>query len=190
MEPDLDNEYGPCLPYQRTASDAELAVHPRSLQILNEETAPYLKSYMETSAGLLLPQVFHATTPILWIIDFHGMLRFAFEEVLDGNTGAVTHILPRNGPPMRPTDVRLGHPALLDPVDPPAIKSARIGGEIFFDPVPQSERQWVISNNSGRFGKRPHIRREHLANANRIFERHGIIFREFFVFTPQRGEPT
>lgn len=184
---DLDEEYGPCLPFERSASEAEMSVMPRSVQILDDTTAPSLKAYLESATDLRVPQVLHATTPLLWLIDVDGKLRFALEEVLSRDTGQVSYILPRNGPPMRETDVRLGHPALLEPVDPGQMKSARIGGEIFYDPVATSPNAWVLTNNSGRFGKRPHLTRQHLENAKAAFARFDIYLRAFFIYTPPRN---
>ncbi|MFF0948378.1 hypothetical protein ACFYE9_12095 [Rhizobium leguminosarum] len=179
----LDDEYGLCLKYQRTATPEELGAMPRSLQILNDVTAPALKTYLESAGTLTIPAVLHATTPILWLIDKDGNLRFALEEVLNRYTGAVTYILPRSGPKLGEMDVRLGHPALLEPVDDDE-KAARIGGELFYDPVPTSEHAWVLTNNSGRFGKRPHITRQHLNNVKGFFARFGIHMRTFFIYTP------
>lgn len=184
---DLDALYGSCLPYQRDASEAELGVMPRSLQILDAQSAPALKGYLESTGELLLPQVVHWTTPILWLIDKKGDIRFAMEEVVARDTGALTFVLPRNGPPLRETDVRLGHPALLEPVNAGETKSARIGGEIIYDPVRQSKDAWVLTNNSGRFGKRPHITRAHLENAKNAFMGFGISLRTFFIYTSERS---
>jgi hypothetical protein len=180
---ELDATYGECLPLQRSASEAEMSVMPRSLQILNEETAAGLKAYMESAHSLYLPRVMHATTPILWLVDDKGGIRFALEEVLARDTGSTTHILPRGGPPLRETDIRLGHPSLLDPVNPGATKSARIGGEIIYDPIPQSSDAWVLTNNSGRFGKRPHITRAHLDNVREAFKRFDISLRAYFIYS-------
>lgn len=183
---DLDALFGPCLPFERAATDAELGVSSRSLEILSRETAQALKLHLENADSLPLAQVIHSTAPILWLIDEAGQIRFAMEEVIERDTGALSYILPRSGPPLRDTEVRLGHPALLDPVRAGEKKSARIGGEIFFDPTPRSDISWVLTNNSGRFGKRPHIRREHLENANNAFKEYGISLREFFIYTPER----
>lgn len=178
---DLDKEYGPALRYQGTVTSAELSCTPMSLQKLSE-AAEALKSYIENAEQLLLTSVIHSTAPILWLIDAEGELRFAVEEVLDGVDGATTYILPRRGPPMRAGDVRLGHPALLEQGDE-ASKVARIGGEIRFDPKRNEDRHWVMTNNSGRFGKRAHTKPEHLENANGLFADVGISFRTFFIYS-------
>lgn len=183
---DFDVLYGPCLPFARDASEAEMGVNPRSLEFLNEETAPALIKHLENAESLLLSQVVHATMPILWLIDEAGQIRFAMEEVIARDTGYLSYILPRNGPPMRETDVRLGHPALLEPVNAGEAKSARIGGEIFYDPIRRSELSWVLTNNSGRFGKRPHIKREYLENAGKAFEALGVSLRTFFIYTKEK----
>ncbi|WP_158665244.1 hypothetical protein [Ensifer adhaerens] len=159
------------------------------MQLLNNTTALFLKNYMETTNGLRLPEVVHSTTPILWLVDKDGLIRFAMEEVVSNDTGALNYILPRNGPALRDNEVRLGHPALLDPVKPGDTKAARIGGEIIYDPSPNSNIPWVLTNASGRFGKRPHITRAHLENVKEVFAQFGIPLRAFFVHTPaRRGE--
>ncbi len=179
---DLDERFGECLPFQRDASEAELSAQPRSFQVLSEDTAPALKMLIDTAPMQPLSQVVYATSPILWLVDQAGNVRFAMEEVLNRDTGSLHFILPRNGPPLRPFEVRLGHPSLLEPGSPER-KVARIGGELFYDPF-KGRAPWVLSNNSGRYGKRPHIRREHLENVNEIFAGFGISLRTFFIYTP------
>jgi len=178
---DLDDLYGPCLPLQRGASEAELGVLSQSMDVIDDRTGAALKTYMDAAAILKFPRIFHRTTPILWLIDRDGNARIALEEVVNRDTGTLTYILPRNAPTMRQCDIRLGHPALLKPVNDGEQKSARIAGEIFYDPAENSELPWVISNNSGRFGKRPHLHRRHLTEANALFAKYGIMMREFFV---------
>ncbi|MBX4919989.1 hypothetical protein HJA76_09735 [Rhizobium bangladeshense] len=178
----LDEKFGQCLPFQRDASEAELAWQPRSLQVLSNETAPALKTLIDATVAQPLTQVVHATTPILWLVDREGNVRFAMEEVLNRETGSLNFVLPKNSPPLRETEVRLGHPALLDP-GIPETKMARIGGELNYDPF-EGKRPWVLTNNSGRYGKRPHITDEHLENVNDIFAGFGISLRTFFLYTP------
>jgi len=182
---DLDAQYGDCRRFARTASDAELSVMPRSLQLLDKNTAPSLKNYFDSAKELLLTQVIHQTTPILWLVDELGAVRFALEEVVNRDTGHLHYVLPRNGPSLRPNEIRLGHPALLDPVLSGQTKAARIAGEIIYDPVPQSPHPWVITNNSGRFGKRPHLSRAHLENVKNLFASYEIALRSFFIYTPE-----
>ncbi|QWY83089.1 hypothetical protein [Rhizobium phage RHph_X66] len=182
----LDERFGPCLPFQRQASAWELSTQPRSLQILSEETAPALKLLIDTAPSLPLVEVVHATAPILWLVDQQGNVRFSMEEVMNRDTGALHFILPRNGPPLRPTEERLGHPALLEPGNA-GTKMARIGGELFYDPF-RGRAPWVLSNASGRYGKRPHITSEHLENVNAIFAHFGISLRTFFIYTPEAKE--
>ncbi|MBZ5760299.1 hypothetical protein LAV84_07020 [Rhizobium sp. VS19-DR104.2] len=177
---DLDGLYAPCLPFHGSASEQELSVRHRSLVILDQVTAPVLKAYLESASTLGIIGVIHKATPLLWVIGEHGELRFALEEVVNINTGEVNFALPRNGPPLRVGEVRLGHPALLDPIPYPGKKAARIGGEIFYDPV-EGRADWVLSNNSGRFGKRPHINRGHLENVRSLFLKSGIEIRCHFV---------
>ncbi|WP_158775601.1 hypothetical protein [Rhizobium sp. H4] len=179
---DLDERYGECLQFQRDASPVELSAMPRSLQVLTEETAPALKSLIDAASSQPLAEVVYATSPILWLVDEAGNIRFAMEEVLNRETGNLHFILPRNGPPLRPFEARLGHPSLLEPGNPET-KVARIGGELFYAPI-RGRSPWVLSNNSGRYGKRPHIRREHLENVNEVFAGFGISLRTFFVYTP------
>lgn len=178
---ELSELYGPCLPLQRGASAVELGVLSQSMDILDDRTGTALKAYMDAASILKFPRILHKTTPILWLVGEDGCVRIALEEVVHRDTGTLTYILPRSAPTMRPCDIRLGHPALLSPVKDGEQKSARIGGEIFYDPVENGELPWVISNNSGRFGKRPHIGRKHLAAANALFANYGIMMREFFV---------
>nr|AOO94063.1 hypothetical protein [Rhizobium leguminosarum bv. trifolii] len=178
----LDERFGPCLPFQRQASAWELNTQPRSLQILSEETAPALKLLIDAAPRLPLVEVVHATAPILWLVDRDGNVRFSMEEVIDRDTRSLHFVLPRNGPPLRSTEERLGHPALLD-LGAAVTKAARIGGELIYDPF-RDRAPWVLSNSSGRYGKRPHITGEHLENVNAIFAEFGISLHTFFIYTP------
>ncbi|SCX31688.1 hypothetical protein [Agrobacterium rosae] len=182
---DFDERFGKCLPYERTASPAEEELTSKSMQTLSGVTAPALKNYLETAPTLTLTGVLHETTPILWLVDGDGQIRFALEEVVDLATQNLTYVLPRNGPSMRASEDRLGHPGLLDKPDDGSKKAARIGGEILYNPSRRSATlPWVITNNSGRFGKRPHINEGHLENVVSAFAEHHILLRSFFIYTP------
>ncbi|MDH6269169.1 hypothetical protein M2360_004595 [Rhizobium sp. SG_E_25_P2] len=177
---DLDERFGQCRPAARPVAEVEQHIQPRSLQRL-ADVAAVLKTYLECAGDLAIPAVFHETAPILWLVDEDGAIRIAMEEVVLRDTGALRYILPRNGPPMEAHHVRLGHPALLDPVEPGMVKEARIGGELFYDPVRYSPVSWVISNNSGRYGKREGITRSHINNVRDVFASYDIQVRPFFI---------
>ena len=180
---DLDELYGPCLTPAKNVAWIEQHHESQSLTILDSGTAPALKAYLESTQQMNLASVMHMTTPILWLMDEDGQIRFGLEEVFNVDSGKITFVLPRNSPPLRAGEARLGHPALLEP-GPTESKLARIGGEIIYDPDLGAEQSWVLTNNSGRYGKRPHIEERNLENVQKQFAEFGISLTRYFYYTP------
>lgn len=178
---DLDAKFGECRAPQRPVSNAELFYQPSSLQILSAANRSALVAYMESADTLKLPRVVHATAPVLWLVDIDGNVRFAMEEVIN-LAGDVIYVLPKNGPPMRPDENRIGHPGLLDPAISAEDKTARIGGEILYDPIDGFEPNWVLTNNSGRYGKSPETTVAQLEAASLLFAQFGVFLRTFFYY--------
>jgi hypothetical protein len=81
--PDLSAIFGELLepPY---FDDLERDVRPRSLQLLNDETAKWLKAFMEaTEKGLGVTRYVYCELPILWVVDSAGQILLSVEEVVE-----------------------------------------------------------------------------------------------------------
>lgn len=170
---DLDQLYGHSFVPEKDVSAAEKAFTPQSRDKLTEKSASLLRAHMETTtSGLLLSQVVHGCSPILWLMDRGGQIWFALEEVVSVDRGKTACAYPRSGLRFKlpDTHTRLGHPSLLD-----GDKTARIAGEIIFDPL-FGNHGWVISNSSGRYGIVKHRQRTHLDHVNREFSKFGLMF--------------
>lgn len=163
----LDELYGPNAPAQGRISEAEKLYRPQSLQALDEESAAFLRGYMDSVAGLRLPVIVHSHCVILWLVDQTGTVLFALEELVEEATGELVAVRPRGDWGNIPGTIKLGHPSLLDADD----KNARIGGEISFN---RTAGQWEITNRSGRYGTRSHQTPHHLQAATENFKLHGI----------------
>lgn len=171
----LDEEFGPSTPAGRDIGPHERNYRPQSAQRLGADTAPILKSYLDTAErGLGIPRIVHRTNNVLWIVDGGGDLWFAVEEVVHRDTGELLYSLPRTRDLARPEEhVKLGHPSLLEAAD----KHARIGGEILWSP---RYNAWVLSNQSGRYGERPWQTPAHLESVARKFNQYAIELRVLF----------
>ena len=163
----LDELFGPNAPAQGRISNAEKLYRPKSLQALDEKSASFLKGYMESVTGLLLPVVVHSHCVILWLVDQAGTILFALEELVEEQTGELVAVRPRGNWGNIAGTIKLGHPSLLDAED----KHARIGGEISFN---RTTSQWEITNRSGRYGTRSHQTLHHLQAATEKFKLYGI----------------
>lgn len=107
---------------------------------------------------------------ILWVVGQEGDIIVAIEEfVRQIGKSAEFRILPRGAFELR--GGKLGHAALLD-----GEKRGRIGGEIVHD----EEEGWVINNQSGRYGRRPHLTEANLAAVADRFLLAGIKLKPFF----------
>jgi hypothetical protein len=102
---------------------------------------------------------------LLWLVDHEGRLFVATEELVDE---AWQHIgaLPRKRQAAPAKVLKLGHPTLLNEGQ----TSARIGGEIEFDPQWEQGRDWVLTNKSGRYGLRTGQKEAHLMEVKALFE--------------------
>lgn len=174
--PLIDVIYGQAV-IAASTSDAEASARPKSLQGLGAASAPTLKSYMEcATSGLLLPQVVHARSPILWVVSESGELLFSLEEVIDAS-GHYSYPLPR-GLHLPQGYAKLGHPALL------AGGRGRIGGELTFDDS-EPPGKWVLTNKSGRYGLVPDRTETQLRNVAELCSEHGISVEVKFIDPPQ-----
>jgi len=166
----LDEFFGS--PQEATRVDAvELDTCPDSLVKLTEHTAPLLKRYMRAATdGLALAQVLHVLLPVLWLLNDEGEVFFALEEVCDVENQDRKFPLARNWKVPAGTH-KLGHPSLIKG----RRKSARIAGEMLFDPDPSNGKDgWVITNGSGRFGFGRHRVESHLLNVAELLASYEI----------------
>ncbi len=170
----FDALFGPALPAGGNGIQLhEWTMSPRSRQKLDKTSGGALAVYLQQVAELhlnnLFPEIFH----LLWIVDEDGVLWFSVEEVVD-QSGVTIGIFPKSVQ-ARPFNLqKLGHPTLLGN----ALKLARIGGEVVFDPDDPdgSGRKFCLTNASGRYGLRPSQRREHLEAVAGKFEENGLYF--------------
>ncbi|MGV1990048.1 hypothetical protein ACQZ5N_25855 [Agrobacterium sp. 22-221-1] len=170
----LTVQFGACSPAARPISDAERSFKPASLQKLDSLTAPHLKSYIDSAAGLLATQVVGCHCAMLWVVDEHGDIHFALEELVDENTGVSVAVKPRADLGPIEGTIKLGHPALISHPS----KNARIGGEILYDRV---AKVWEINNRSGRYGIRRQANPSHLVEAAKKFNALcGIVLKPVF----------
>jgi hypothetical protein len=121
----------------------------------------------------------HFSAPILWVVDADGELWFSIEEVVRIETGKFVM------PLLKQTSVgeglaKLSHPALLGGAE------GRIGGEIIFD-FRASVPCWYLTNDSGRYGRRPGRKEEHLNNVARLLKSFGMRLRTSFLEPEVRG---
>ncbi|MBB3568725.1 hypothetical protein [Rhizobium sp. BK491] len=164
---ELDELYGTCDLPARPVAQHELNYRPMSHMTLNDETAAFLKSYMDQAAPVKLYHPSAQTSHILWLIDENGVMHIAVEEIINED-GTLIGVLPKSILARPPKDElrKLGHPSLL----PPGQTKARIGGEIGYDPGGHDGREWCLTNESGRFGTCPGRTEAHLQAACGIFE--------------------
>lgn len=122
-------------------------------------------------AAFLSTRVLSNSVSFLWVIDETGMIRIGLEEYLDLQSSEPVSIRPDGLPHSVTfrtngrTAERIGHPALSP------TRRARIGGELYFD---TRDGEWVLSNGSGRFGRRATSSSLQLDNARRAFAVLGI----------------
>jgi hypothetical protein len=177
---DLDALYGPCSPPGLPIKEHELAFQPRTLQRLDENSAPLLIDYLARQNGLLIPNAFPVTCHVLWVVDEPGELWFSSEEIIQDD-GELIGILPKKVSARPKIFTKLGHPSLLTGDD----RFARIGGELVYDP--DEGVDWCITNSSGRYGLRQHQRPEHLDAVAVKFARHGLHCWTYFEPPPVEG---
>lgn len=173
----LDTEFGPCLPPSGNVSAHELSYQPYSLSALSSETAVSLKEYLHSVRNIRLASITHTVTPILWLVNRDGQIRFSLEEAIDEKTGELMYVIPRLFRFSKDGFVKLGHPALLGS-DTWSDKFARIGGEIVFDDG--MSPRWTITNSSGRYGFRQDTTKEHLQRVANVFSEFGIELSVYF----------
>jgi hypothetical protein len=169
---ELDELYGPCRPAGAAIHEAELRLQPLSLTTLSEKTAHILHELLAFRDRNKLGRSAVQAMPILWIVLRDGGTRFAVEEVWDVQTGQFIHSLPKGRLGLPDGRAKLGHPALLDDD-----KAARMGGEILFD---TGVATWVITNSSGRYGRREWQTPAHLEAVAGIFRNLGIYLEPVF----------
>lgn len=169
-----DDEFGvPLIP--EDIKSAEKKKSPRSLQRLTNASADALCKYIcAADDGLLIPQVNHDVLPILWVVGEDGEIYFAMEEVISLEDQSFLYPLSRKFD-VPSNHAKLGHPSLLQ-----GSRSGRIGGEIRYDPE-YGERDWVISNKSGRYGFPATRERKHLENVAKRFANVGIFFEVYYI---------
>ncbi len=152
MSDNLDKLYGALQPpahikdFERDPSGAAVCLRPQSLTSLSPAVL----------AGLRQDVIY------LWVVDRHGDVMIAIEELLDGT-------------PRKPGSAEraLGHPTLVDG------GQARIAGELHWS---ASEGVWKLTNKSGRYGRRPDAG-VLLANVAEIFQRQGRVVNPEVVIT-------
>lgn len=130
---DLDNLYGKARGPAKPIKAPELVYPPKSVQKLDPDSAVWLKQYLCCEHDLraigLLPKFAH----MLWIMDTHGDIYFAVEEMID-DVGNLIGVLPKSISARPERMTKLGHPSLI----PHAQKLARIGGELVYDPLDET----------------------------------------------------
>lgn len=167
VERDLDARYGAVRSVTDKVKQAERDHRPGTRQMLDDETAPVLRNYMQSALdGVKFSTVLHSTIPILWAVDPSGHLWFAIEEVVDTKNSGYLFPYARNLK-LDDDQEKLGHPSVVGGAE------ARLGGEIMFDsgfdrPV------WVLNNKSGRFGYGDDRKKEHLETVQADLGHHGI----------------
>ncbi len=170
---DLDKEFGECRMSSLPISAREAITNPISLQELSDQTGPELKNLMDSvkTGALMLLKVLFKQFPILWIMNEDGKILFALEEVVDIKTGQLLYPLARkfNMDLLRDKIEKLGHPSLIPHGQE---KKARIAGEMYFD---EGQRDWIISNRSGRYGLHADVTSEHLNNIAARFKKYNIL---------------
>lgn len=173
----LDELYGRLLPpvAPKVIETHELKFTPQSLFELTSTSVEELKAFAVAQQGDDLIALATRGFPILWIIGESDRVFLAFEEVIHSLDGAKLCCMPRGVVP-GPGKVKLGHPSLLQ-----GGIAARIGGELFFDYGLETGPEWVLTNDSGRYGKRPHQTVAHLAAAARKFKQIGLSVSYYFV---------
>ncbi|WP_050999893.1 hypothetical protein [Sinorhizobium fredii] len=162
----LDKLYGPCLPPGKPINQHELDHLPRTLQRLDENSAPLLIDYLARQNGLFIPNAFPVTCHVLWVVDEPGEVWFSSEEIIQDD-GELIGILPKKISARPKEFIKLGHPSLLT-----GNRFARLGGELVYDPVDGVD--WCITNSSGRYGLREHQKAEHLEAVAGKFAQHGL----------------
>lgn len=178
----LDTLYGPAAPAGRPIQDVELLRTPESRQLLDEFSAEALQYYLSQTADLRISNIFPRIYHLLWVVDDPGDIWFSVEELIDPVNGQLIGILPRRVIVQPSQYVKLGHPSLISDTS----KVARMGGEIYFDPI-DDRPSYVLTNRSGRYGLRPHQRREHLEAVAGKFNDYGLSFRIRFEEPIIRG---
>ena len=150
--------------------------YPDSRQKLDANSAIILSEYLESARkGLLVPQIVHQSSIILWLIDEMGECWFCIEEMYKGN--ASNTVFPRLNEIDYPKGYeKLGHPSLI------SADKARIGGEIIWTKGGDSKPpRWLLSNKSGRYGIREDIKKKNLLNACCLFKSCGFLLEPYFI---------
>lgn len=169
----LDHDFGAALPPERDVSAAEKKYAPSSLEKLNPTNGMRLKNLMEeVGHGNKFPKLTFWSLSILWIMDEHGDVYFAVEEIVSSRGGLVA-VLPADVEVPKGKS-KLGHPSLVRGAN------ARIAGEIYFD-INMPTPAWMISNRSGRYGLRKTTEERHLENVSEIFKKHKISLEIDFI---------
>lgn len=161
-------------------SELEGIVKPKSLHVLDDESAEWLRSLMDvTTQGLGTSRFVYSALPILWLIDRDGVLRFAVEEVVKVDNKEFVYA--RTTPKSYPIKVeipsgceRIGHPSLVGGA------AARIGGEIRFD-IRATPPKWIIDNSSGRYGFQSDRTKKHLLEVVQLFQYFNIELAPLFL---------
>lgn len=159
----LDELYGKVREPYMEVKEAEKRCKPRSMQILDKETANVLKTHMDAYQKLHITNIVHQHVPILWIIRASGEIVFAVEEVVE--LPDWTHCNLYTGQ-LNDNEQKLGHPSLTNDEE----FKARIGGEILID-----DNIWIITNKSGRYCRPADTTKAHLNNVSASFAKYGIV---------------
>lgn len=172
---DLDDEFGPLVVPLRVDPWEQKWV-PLSLSKLEASSALSIKRHMEeVTNGWLVGRVLMTDVLIIWLVDEHGLIWFAVEELVpDGQHKGLPKF---QRFPLTERLPKLGHPALLGHPPLAGFRAARIAGEIQFNVV---NGEWSINNGSGRYGLDKSRNARHLSNVVRIFRDFGILLRPYF----------
>ena len=181
---DLNLEYGSLLPARpRTHRDPndlgyddwEKHNTPHSIVVLDQNSAPPLKQFMEQiEGGWPVGRTLINDVIFIWLVDETGRIFVALEEL-------VVNTLPVNVPKFQTLNVltsrdKLGHPSLI------LCDRARIAGEIrFLHGTSTRESLWVINNASWRYGLYAGRTKTHLENAAARFRKHTVYLEVDFV---------
>ena len=173
---ELDVRYGECR-VAENVTEAERLIRPESLTKLDEVSAASISAIMvAATSGVNLVKGLFAHLPMLWVVDRHGDIFVALEEVVSVDTFRFLRPKSRRDNMDPITETRLGHPALVD-----ERCEARIGGELLYDPGWGVQYEgWYITNASGRFGIGKGPTNDHLRNVASEFGRLGITVKPVF----------
>ncbi len=135
-----------------------------SLEVDSKLLLEHMKAAQSYNPGIRL----HTYIPFLWLMRVDGTVVVAVEELVDTEKGTPIGLF-TGGTDDR--ELKLGHPALTGDKE----FRARIAGELKFD------KEWIITNASGRYGDKARTTKEQLENVAKLFNDHHIPVRAEFV---------